>query len=208
MAKCVNFMTKKTIQYYFLCASPCLWPIFICSCECWHLPWDSFVSWRFTQPLSSDLVSAREIKELICIGKTFYSSSHKMYTYTITSCIAMATCITLHELSGVANNVAVICVYLQFASSCVCVTEKTIRSKWHNSRSTKLSNLNVSCVVDTLCNVSCVSDTLWAVQEYYIMKGITSDVNCLLGRVDNVGELLTLGVGYRMWPLLLVHLTI
>jgi len=44
---------------------------------------------------------------------------------------------------------------------------KDIRSKWHNSRSTKLSNLNVSWVVDTLCYVSCATDTLWAVQEYY-----------------------------------------
>jgi len=35
-----------------------------------------------------------------------------MYTYTITSYIAMATCITPYELSGVTNNVAVICIYL------------------------------------------------------------------------------------------------
>jgi len=53
----------------------------------------------------------------------------------------------------------------------MCHKKKKIRSKWHNSRSTKLSNLNVSCVVDTLCNVSFVSDTLWAVQECSVLGG-------------------------------------
>jgi len=35
-----------------------------------------------------------------------------MCAYTITPCIAMATCITPYDLSGVTNNVAVICVDL------------------------------------------------------------------------------------------------
>jgi len=74
--------------------------------------------------LSYWALSAREIKVLICVGKIFYSSSHNVCTYTITSCIAMAACITPYELSGVTNNVAVICVYLQFASSYICVTDK------------------------------------------------------------------------------------
>jgi len=38
----------------------------------------------------------------------------------------MATCITPYELSGVTNNVVVICVYLQFADSYICVTEKNL----------------------------------------------------------------------------------
>jgi len=90
-----------------------------------------------------------------------------MCTYTIKSCIAMATCITPYELSGVTDNVAV---YLEFSGSYV--SQK--KTKLHNFRSNKLSNLNVSCVLDTLCNVSYVSDTLWAVQEYnciYVMEG-------------------------------------
>jgi len=65
-----------------------------------------------------------------------------MCIYTITSCIAMATCITPYKLSGVTNNVAIICVYLQFAGSYVS-QKKTLEAS-------KLSDLNVSCISDTL----------------------------------------------------------
>jgi len=120
-----------------MCA-PCLWCILYAHVNV-NMYFETFFSRR---PLSSDFVSAREIKVLLCVGKTFYSSRHKMCAYTITSCIAMATCITPYELSGVTNNMAMICIkfYLQFS----CVKENTIRSKWHKNYAALLPMCTVS----------------------------------------------------------------
>jgi len=48
--------------------------------------------------------------------------------HTITSCIAMATCIAPYELFGVTNNVGVICVYTYNLQVAMCHRKKPLEA--------------------------------------------------------------------------------